>query len=32
VAIVERFSKWVLDTVWERLDDKAQIAAMYRGI
>lgn len=32
VAVVERFSKWVLDTVWERLDDKAQIAAMYRGI
>ncbi len=32
VAVIERFSKWVLDTVWERLDDKAQIAAMYRGI
>lgn len=32
VAVVERFSKWVLDTVWERLDDKAQMAAMYRGL
>jgi hypothetical protein len=32
VAVVERFSKWVLDTVWERLDDKAQLAAMYRGL
>ncbi len=32
VAVVERFSKWVLDTVWERLDDKAQVAAMYRGV
>lgn len=32
VAVMERFSKWVLDTVWERLDDKAQMGAMYRGI
>ena len=32
VAIIERFSRWVLDTVWERLDDKAQIVAMYRGV
>jgi hypothetical protein len=32
VEVMERFSRWVLDTVWERLDDKAQVAAMYRGI
>lgn len=32
VAVIERFSRWVLDTVWERLDDKAQIVAMYRGV
>ena len=32
VAVMERFSRWVLDTVWERLDDKQQMAAMYRGI
>jgi len=32
VAVMERFSKWVLDTVWERLDDKAQLMSMYRGI
>jgi hypothetical protein len=32
VAVIERFSKWALDTVWERLDDKAQVAAMYRGV
>ncbi len=32
VEVIERFARWVLDTVWERLDDKAQLAAMYRGI
>ena len=32
VETVERFSRWVMDTVWERLDDKAQLAAMYRAI
>ncbi|MSQ01540.1 MAG: hypothetical protein EXR71_06560 [Myxococcales bacterium] len=32
VAVIERFSRWVLDTVWERLDDKAQMIAMYRGV
>lgn len=32
VGVVDRFARWVLDTVWERLDDKQQLAAMYRGI
>lgn len=32
VETVERFSRWVMDTVWERLDDKTQVAAMYRAI
>ncbi|MBM4368359.1 MAG: hypothetical protein FJ102_19250 [Deltaproteobacteria bacterium] len=32
VETVERFSRWVMDTVWERLDDKTQVASMYRGI
>lgn len=32
VETVERFSRWVMDTVWERLDDRAQVAAMYRAI
>ncbi|MBM4391953.1 MAG: hypothetical protein FJ090_12600 [Deltaproteobacteria bacterium] len=32
VETVERFSRWVMDTVWERLDDKTQMASMYREI
>jgi hypothetical protein len=32
VDVMERFSRWVFDTVWERLDDGAQVSAMYRGI
>lgn len=31
-AVMDRFSGWAIDTVWERLDDRAQLAAMYRGI
>lgn len=30
--VMERFARWVHDTVWERLGDWAQLRAMYRGI
>lgn len=32
VATMVRFARWACDTVWERLDDTAQIKAMYRGL
>lgn len=32
VQVIERFARWVLDTVWERLDDKQQVVAMYRSL
>lgn len=31
-AVMARFSRWVIDTVWERLDDWAQLKAMYRSL
>lgn len=30
VAVMERFSAWVYDTVWERLSQGEQVKAMYR--
>lgn len=32
VATMERFSRWALDTVWERLGDWGQIKSLYRGL
>lgn len=32
LAVMERFSRWAIDTVWERLGDRKQVAAMYRGL
>ncbi len=32
VAVMERFSAWVYDTVWERLSQAEQVKAMYRGL
>ncbi len=32
LAVMERFSRWAIDTVWERLGDRQQVAAMYRGL
>lgn len=32
VAVMQRFSAWVYDTVWERLGDRDQVKAMYRGL
>ena len=29
---IVRFARWACDTVWERLDDKAQVRAMYRRL
>lgn len=32
VEVMQRFSGWAIDTVWERLGDREQIRCMYRGI
>lgn len=32
VALMERVSHWAYDTVWDRLGDKGQLKAMYRGL
>lgn len=32
VEVIERFARWVIDTVWERLDDRQQVVAMYRSL
>lgn len=32
VDTMERFSAWTLDTVWERLSEREQLSAMYRGL
>jgi hypothetical protein len=32
LAIMERFSVWASDTIWERISQKEQFKAMYRGI
>lgn len=32
VEVMQRFSAWAIDTVWERLDDKEQIRCMYRDL
>lgn len=32
VAVMERFSGWVYDTVWERLSDGEQVRCMYRPL
>ena len=29
---IVRFARWACDTVWERMDDKAQVRAMYRRL
>lgn len=30
--VMQRFSAWAMDTVWERLDDLQQLRCMYRGL
>ena len=32
VDTMERFSAWTLDTIWERLSEREQLAALYRGL
>jgi len=32
VALMDRVSRWAFDTVWERLGDKGQFKALYRGL
>jgi hypothetical protein len=32
VETITRFARWVLDTVWERMDDRDQLRAMYRRL
>jgi hypothetical protein len=32
VAVMERFSAWAIDTVWERLGDREQIRSLYRDL
>jgi hypothetical protein len=32
LAVMERFSGWAMDTVWERLSDREQVKCMYRGL
>ncbi len=32
VETITRFARWVLDTVWERMDDRDQVRAMYRRL
>ncbi len=32
VALMQRVADWAYDTVWDRLGDRGQIKAMYRGI
>lgn len=32
VEVMERFSGWAYDTVWERLGDREQLRCMYRGL
>jgi hypothetical protein len=32
VGIMDRVARWAFDTVWDRLGDKGQIKAMYRGL
>jgi hypothetical protein len=31
-ATIVRFARWACDTVWERMDDRAQLRAMYRRL
>jgi hypothetical protein len=32
VATMTRFARWATDTVWERMDDRQQMSAMYRAL
>jgi hypothetical protein len=32
VVLMERVADWAFDTVWERLGDRGQLRAMYRGL
>ncbi len=32
VALMDRVSRWAFDTVWERLGDRGQLKALYRGL
>jgi hypothetical protein len=32
VETITRFARWVLDTVWERMDDRDQVRALYRRL
>jgi hypothetical protein len=32
LEVMQRFSAWAIDTVWERLSDKEQLRCMYRGL
>ena len=32
VDTMERFSAWTLDTIWERMSEREQLAALYRGL
>ena len=32
VALMERFSAWAMDTIWERLPEREQLRCMYRAL